>query len=286
MKRLGSRLERWASGRFPDAYYRLVQRPRLRLRFAAEKELANGVRLSHSERRSILFFTTQKCASRYVSGVINALAGPAGMMHADYDAYVSMVRVPPGQNPFGGALHTSFVPRGYYYGPIGTFRSIPGMDEYSVILQLRDPRDMLTSLYFSTAYSHAVISPKMIRRRKESLAMTIDEFVTYEVGEYLPIYEEYCRQLAKNPHILFLKYEDMVSDFETWLDRLGRHIGLNDQVSALAGIRKEASFSVQSEDIYAQRRQVTPGDHKRKLQPDTINHLNQAFETVLRQLQY
>jgi hypothetical protein len=62
------------------------------------------------------------------------------LVHADYDAYVSMVRPPKESNPFQakGALHTAFSPQGYYYGPLGTFPNIPDMGKYAIFLQLRD----------------------------------------------------------------------------------------------------------------------------------------------------
>ncbi len=150
MKHVGSLFERWLSRHFPRTYYQLVQRPRFKFRFRAEKRLADGVQLSSSSHPSIIFFTTQKCASRYVSSVISALAETAGMVHADYDAYVSMIKVPKLKNPFSpeGTLSSAFNSHGYYYGPIGTYRGIPNLENYKIVLQLRDPRDVLTSLFF------------------------------------------------------------------------------------------------------------------------------------------
>ncbi|MEX2144182.1 MAG: sulfotransferase domain-containing protein [Anaerolineales bacterium] len=288
MKRLGTRLERWLSGSFPSAYYHWVQRPRIHFRFATERKLAAGEPLSSSQRRSLIFFTTQKCASRYVSGVIATLAQAAGMMHADYDAYVSMVRMPKERNPFmaEGALAVAFKPRGFYYGPIGTFRHIPGLEQYALVLQLRDPRDMLTSLYYSTKYSHAIINPKVIRRRKEAYTLSIDEFVLKGADEYLPIYEEYCQQLLSQPAMLLLKYEDMVADFPDWLARLSVHVGLADQEETLERIKRQADFSIEREDKFSHRRQISPGDHKRKLQPDTVQRLTTLFKPSLDQLDY
>lgn len=286
MKNLASQFDRWMRQRFPQAYYHVVQRPRLRFQFRAERRLATGAASSHSERRSIVFFTTQKCASRYVSELIAKLAVPARMIHADYDAYVSMVRVPREINPFQGAMGTAFQTKGYYYGPIGTLRNIPRLGEYSVVLQLRDPRDVLTSLYFSTAYSHALISAKVLRRRKEALAMSVDEFALAEIEEYVPIYEQYCGLLETDKSVLFLRYEDMVTNFPDWLGKLSHHIGLDDQNDAIERIRQEADFSVSAEDVFSQRRQVAPGDHIRKLQPATIDELNRAFKGVLIKLGY
>jgi hypothetical protein len=45
-------------------------------------------------------------------------------------------------------------------------------------------------------------------------------------------------------------------------------------------------FTVDQEDIYSNKRQVTPGDHRRKLKPETIEHLNQVFADILQALNY
>lgn len=288
MKRVFGQIERWVSQTFPNAYYRFVQVPRFQARFSIERQLIRGKKLSTSERPSILFYTTQKCASRFVGRTIGSLAASAGMIQADYDAYVTMLRVPKEQHPFRkeGSLAQAFDPRGYYYGPIGTYREISSFHKYRVILQLRDPRDVLTSLYFSTGFSHAVISKKLIRRRKEALAQSIDQFVLDYADEYLAIYTSYCQKLLGRENTLFLKYEDMVTDFPIWLDRLSSHLGLSDQVATLKQLGVETQFSVRNEDRYSQKRQVTPGDHLRKLRPETIAELNSRFDVVLKRLSY
>lgn len=288
MKRFRSSLDRAFRIRFPKLYYEFVQRPRIHFQFQTEKKLIRGEKLSGSTNASILFFTTQKCASRYVSRVIAALADSADMVHADYDAFTAIASPPQAQNPFGrdGAIKVAFQLKGYYYGPIGTYRLIPGAEGYKAILQLRDPRDVLTSLYFSTVFSHALISKKVIRRREEAKQMTIDEFVIFETKEYIPIYQEYVDQLLGKPNVLFLKYEEMVSSFEGWLAKLIGHIGISADSAVLDQLRKEADFTIAQEDPYSQRRQVAPGDHKRKLKPETIVELNRLFGPILKRLEY
>jgi hypothetical protein len=268
MKRIRSGLDRAFRTRFPKLYYQVVQRPKLHFQFQTEKRLISGEKLSNSANPSILFFTTQKCASRYVSRVIAALAGDEDMVHADYDAFNAMLRPSLEQNPFAqnGAIQ--------------------GVKAYKTVLQLRDPRDVLTSLYFSTAFSHALISEKVIRRREEAQQMTIDDFVLMETKEYVPIYQEYVDFLLDKPNVLFLKYEDMVGGFEEWLAELIGHIGISADPALLNQLRKEADFSVTSEDPYSQRRQVTPGDHKRKLKPETITELDRLFNPILKRLKY
>lgn len=288
MKAVITRLDRQLQRRFPNAYYRLIQRPRIRLRFKAERQLSRGISLTQSKHRSILFFTTQKCASRYVDQLLGRLAKAEGLVPIDFDAYVAMDKPPRHLSPFAadGTRAVAFQPAGYYYGPFGSWREIPEMDAYAVVLQLRDPRDVLTSLYYSTAFSHALINRKVIRRRQAAQQMSVDEYVLANSDEVLRIYRRYCDKLVGAPGVLFLKYEHMVADFRDWLGQLSTHVGLSHQRDILDALLAEADFEVEYEDKYSQRRQVTPGDHRRKLAPETIRTLNQQFEPILEALHY
>jgi len=288
MRALIAGVDRTLKGRFPRAYYSLIQRPKFFFRFQKEKKLIRGASLSKSEHPSILFFTTQKCASRFVSRVIQTLAQAEGIVSVDYDAFVTILRVPKAQHPYkaDGALLSAFRPSGYFYGPIGSYRDIPERNNYCVVLQLRDPRDVLTSLYYSTAYSHSLISPKLIRERKEALAMSIDEFVLKNSKKYYSIYSDYGEKLLGQKGVLFLRYKDMVADFPKWLEELSQHTQLEHLSESLNLIKKQANFSVNGEDVYAQRRQVAPGDHLRKLTPETIEKLNQQLMPILKTFGY
>lgn len=288
MKKIGTSVERWFSNHFPELYLRLIQHPRNYSRFRVERKLSSGAHISQSDKPSILFFTTQKCASRYVDGIISRLATTAGLVHADYDAYQAMVPMPVSERPFANErnLRIAFHARGYYYGPIGSYRDIPDLDQYRIAVQLRDPRDVLTSLYYSTAFSHAIINPKIIRRRKEALGMDVNRFVLNAAEDYVRIYSRYCESLLGREWVVFLRYEDMVADFPGWLQRLSEHVYLDHEKQGLENIRNEANFSVTREDKFSQRRQVTPGDYLRKLDPEIIQQLNERFKPVLETLGY
>lgn len=288
-------MRKWIAGvdralqtRFPLAYYQLIQRPRLFFRFRTEKQLVRGVSLSKNEHASILFFTTHKCASRYVSRLFTSLAEAEGMTPVDYDAFVTSSKVPLSLHPYKaeGTLSFAFQPQGYYYGPIGSYREIPQHKDYRVFLQLRDPRDVLTSLYYSTSFSHALISPKVLRERKAALEISLDEFVLDNAKRYYLIYSDYCEYMLGQNTVLFLKYENMVGDFEGWLKQLSEHTGMDHLYESLQRIQEQADFQVSEENIFSQRRQVTPGDHMRKLKPETIVKLNDVFSPILTTLGY
>lgn len=288
MKDLTRRVERFAQRRFPAVYYHLVQRPRTHFRFRTERLLASGASLSTSVHPSVLFFTTHKCASRYVQRIISALVEPEGMPTVDYDAYLTMAPIPKQERIFTSQHVTkrAFSPAGYFYGPFGSWRPVPDSDKYRVFLQLRDPRDVLTSLYFSTAHSHALINRKMLIRRREALEMTIDEYVLQMAPQYVAIYSSYCEKLLDAPGTLFLKYEHMVADFPGWLSALSTHLALDHHSEVIERLVREANFSVDEEDKFSHRRQVTPGDHLRKLLPQTVEALDLAFAPVLQKLGY
>lgn len=286
MRRVLQQLEAFARKRLAKPYYYLVQRPRLYRAFSKERALATSTQPAASQQTSVLFFTTQKCASRYVSDVLQQLATAHGLVHADYDAYVTSFKVEPAKNPFRDAIHTAFRAQGFYYGPIGTLRTIPQMEQYKVLLQLRDPRDLLTSLYYSTAYSHAIINEKLMERRKDALQHTVDSYVLDNTQQYTRIFQKYIDGLLDKPNVLFVKYEDMVQNFEGWLQAVSTHVGLDQHAETLEAIRQQANFSVSSEDKFSQKRQVTPGDHLRKLQPETIAELNKRLAPILQRLGY
>lgn len=48
----------------------------------------------------------------------------------------------------------------------------------------------------------------------------------------------------------------------------------------------KADFQVEDEDVYRHKRQVMPGDHTRKLLPETIAALNEQFANILKTLGY
>ena len=78
----------------------------------------------------------------------------------------------------------------------------------------------------------------------------------------------------------------MVINFESWLDALIQGLELNVSSQLVDRIKREANFTFDREDIYSHKRQVTPGDHKRKLKPETIEILNDRFAKISETLGY
>ncbi|MGB3535683.1 MAG: sulfotransferase domain-containing protein [Microcoleaceae cyanobacterium] len=251
----------------------------------ADKDLPKN-----SQAQSIVFFTAHKCASVYINNILRKIVSDAGVIPIDFAKYLWQ-----DGRSIESILNSTqkaekaFKPKGYFYGSFREFRAIPDLDQYKIILILRDPRDVLTSLYFSHAYSHekpSYLLGKQPEWRIKALSQTLDEFVIANLPVYKDRYAQYTQNLLGKPNVLFLKYEEMVDDFESWLDKLVKFISIEVNPERITEIKNQANLNVNKENVYAHKRQVTPGDHQRKLQPETIALLNLELKTILEQLDY
>jgi len=149
---------------------------------------------------------------------------------------------------------------------------------------LRDPRDVLTSFYFSVAYSHYIPESRntgMQSHRKKTREKTIDDFVIEQSQGFKTTYETYAKCLFGKNNVLFMSYEDMVTDFPTWLSEVFKYLQIKPSEQLINKLIDGAQFEVE-ENIYSHKRQVKPGDHRKKLQVNTIKQLNLELQDVLK----
>ena len=197
------------------------------------------------------------------------------------------------------------------FGPIrigSTEKIFPeDLSQYSILLHLRDPRDVLTSLFFSHTFSHAKrkggFNPDD-NLRKEWEEKGIDRFVIENLPAYKERYETLISTLLDRPNVKLIRYEEMVLNYPEWLSGFlsafshidvpqRKILGLIDSPNSFSQINHRLSdkyqneFTIpQSEDIYRHKRQITPGDHQDKLKPETIEILNHEFDRILELLSY
>lgn len=156
------------------------------------------------------------------------------------------------------------------------------------VLHIRDPRDALVSMYYSWLYSHPRTddfnpSPDQIAEWQHQ---GIDNFVLAE--EDLKTRLELYVQLAANGTFQnVFTYENMVTDFSNWINAVTCQLpDLPIGTSRQLYLEFKDQFNRSGEDIFDHRRQISPGDHLRKLKPDTIEQLNRKYEKVLRYFKY
>ncbi|HEX5102847.1 MAG TPA: sulfotransferase domain-containing protein, partial [Pirellulaceae bacterium] len=192
------------------------------------------------------------------------------------------------------ALARFFRARGCIYGPIRQpelLRCLPDLQRRKVLLLLRDPRDILTSLYFSVSISHVepgnpYFQAQFRERRQQSLSQSIDSFVRERTPKLLSDFRKYCDFLHAHPNACLLRYEDMVRDFSGFLDNVSNYWGLSVDAPTRERLLALADFAVSTEDVHSHKRQVTPGDHRRKLSADSVRWLTDQFLDALETLGY
>ena len=273
----------------------LLRRRRMRRRFPNEMALLEGRSRPPGSGTSVVLFTQHKCASVYTREVFRTLACDSGLIPVNFENLVFNGQVSPREREriYGAGGKAVYPERGYCFAPIRAWHAgIPDPENYRTVLMLRDPRDVLVSFYFSMAYSHSVpeadrtMREQVLAERQTATGADIDSYVIERSGFFLETYENYLRHVFGRPNVLFVTYEQMVADFEGWLNRVVEHCRFTPSPATRERLVRESNFEVEKEDPTRHRRQVTPGDHRRKLRPETIEALNQRFATVLETLGY
>jgi hypothetical protein len=259
--------------------------------------------------KSILVYTVHKAASMFLHSISEDVAKEFGITHyspnnrGQADIYDEIRRV----------SWKAFIANPSHQGCFGPIRAgtadpiLPDeLAAFSVVLHLRDPRDVLTSLYYSSVYNHPRKEGRFNpsdEKRKQWEDKGVDGFALEQAPIYKQRYETLISGLLGRDNVTLLKYEDMVADYATWLDRfLGafshlslppkRRLGLFSTPNSLAAVHERLyekyrqDFIPPAEDVHKHIRQLAPGDHERKLAAETISHLDAQFGDILRLLDY
>jgi hypothetical protein len=265
-------------------------------RFRLERRLIAGTHRNVNTHRSIIHFSVNKAATQYTKGILRRCAIENGLTHAQINEYAR-------HSDFPYLDHLSatemvqyqhiFKPSGYLYSVFGgMIEGIPNLDNYHVILMIRDPRDVLTSRYFSHVYSHLPPGRSKIEAFDTRVAFAqqagIDRYVLEWSDQVCQIYQRYLDLLVnRQSNVYVTKYEHMMSDFPTWLDGVLDYCELDISSNHKQDLLEEAyKTRPKKENVSKHARQATPGDHIRKLQPETVEHLDALFSNILAEFGY
>lgn len=265
----------------------------LRRRFNVELKLIAGKHRNNNPHPSIIHFSLNKAATQYTKKILRGCVIENGMVPVHINEYAFYTKF-----PYLTGLKTDemvkfshiFKPNGYFYSAFGGF--VPGisdLDKYKVILMVRDPRDILVSWYYSIAFSHSIPPitsdrhEEYIRKRKNAQEITIDDHVISESDRVLNILNRYQNELlVPYPHVHLTSYEKMTSNFEGWLKGLLDASELEISSHTFQKLVEDnKQLQPKEENIYKHIRKGKPGDYLDKLQPETIEYLNNKFSPIL-----
>lgn len=152
------------------------------------------------------------------------------------------------------------------------------------ILHLRDPRDVLVSMYYSFTFSHPGIDESLRKQRRE---MGVNTFSLRHSAQLKRRYELYIRDILPLPRTTFLKYETFVLNRSKWLGEFLSAIGVNPKAwrYRLMALNNPAA-KIRRENIHAHIRKASPGDYLEKLTDETKNALTEEWRDILQALDY
>ncbi len=253
-----------------------------------EEHIVNGQALdSRMGQQGVLFFSVHKSGSSISLRYLKRLARRNDLKRLNYEAYLSSVA----PNKKGLLLAPDFLKRafnpvGYFYGCLRTFVNVPELDKYKIVLLLRDPRDVLVSYYFSMKHTNTIHQNKGVEARKRVNEITIDEYVLEIVPRFKLVYETYIEKLLPLENVYFTKFEDLIEDSPKWLQGVADYCDLEVENDLLDEIKKNVNNEPRKENPRSHHRKSTHGDFKVKLKEETVEKLNEAFDEILKKLDY
>lgn len=241
--------------------------------------------------RSIAFITMHKAGSSIADRIFRVYARHMNLVPANLAEAARKAGIAEGE--FCRTHAAELTRMGYYFGPFrGIYtRDMGGFTGNRLIVQVRDPRDCICSNYFSMGWSHRLPNEgehqdEFLKRRNEIQAKDINRFARGTVNGYRRRLEVINGIRAQHPDCLILKYETMVEATDRWRNELEDFLRVQSTAPIEGELSELMDFKVRSEDPSKHKRQVRPGDHKRKLKPETIEELNEVLGPVLRDFEY
>ena len=262
-------------------------------KYKTEISLLKGKSVNSSQAKSVMHFSMNKAATQYVKNVLETIALENEMVPVKFNEYAMTCDL-----PFFHQLSLEemkkykhvFKSKGFLYTVFSEmFYDVVDFKKYNIVFSIRDPRDILVSNYYSSAFSHS-LPPISGNKRKDFIKMRewvksveIDEYVLAESERVYNVFDKYKTELIeKHPNVAVLKYETMVSDYSQWLSQLSAKTEM--KLSHTLQNELTESFHKnrsKKEDINAHTRKGVAGDYLEKLKPETIKTLNNKFQQLL-----
>ncbi|MDO6523495.1 sulfotransferase domain-containing protein [Shimia thalassica] len=175
-----------------------------------------------------------------------------------------------------------------YYGfrNIGKLMTCPSFREDPKILLVRDPRDALTSLYFSMQKSHSL--PKSGRtaeiiseQREKASSMDIDEFVCSGNGDFILFTLNEIASVLWLPNLHVSRYEDIIFKKKEWIQNFCEFAKKPLDDALLDRILEKHDIVPNGEDSSRHIRQVAPGNYLKHLSASSVQYIENKCEKAM-----
>jgi hypothetical protein len=232
----------------------------------------------------LFVFTVHKAASLGVYDVMRRVAKKEGWRL--YSANLKAANLVEPEAPGDPTFYEQVADKSGLVGPVRMPVALPerGTEKDRYILHLRDPRDVLVSMFYSWSYSHPGVNDAYREQLRER---GVNDFALRESAALHEKYAHYVRDFLPLPQTTLLKYEDFVTDRPKWLSAFLGAAGLDPDEGFYKRLaRRNPAAKLRKEDVHAHIRKAEPGDYLDKLDAETIATLNRQWEGLLNALDY
>lgn len=241
-----------------------------------------------TEGKSVFFLSLHKCATSFFTHSI--LPHTSFHKHIDYQT----------QQYRNEVVDIDIADYGCVYGVIRVVEEQhPSYDMTSVLIDtassgrydnlflLRDPRDILVSMYYSFGVSHGFSQNQEIRKyqekRREIISkLDLDEFSLRESVVLKQKYEVLMR-LIESTDGQVLRYEDLIENCGLFLGQMRTYLPISDEVANIL-YRQTRPRAIESP--MSHRRSGKVAGYKEKLKYSTIDYVNHTMSHVLKTFGY
>lgn len=168
-------------------------------------------------------------------------------------------------------------------------------EDINYIVQIRDARDCLTSLYYYMYNCVDKGSDYKIKSKKFVRSHNINEYAKSQIGSGILLEKHKpLLELQQYDNITFVTYEDMVLNFPKWAKVITKNFNLNrteyKQIvtkfkKEFEGVKETNPKKIIGGLRKSHKRRIYPGDYKNKFDKQTIKYLNNQFSPYLDLLQ-
>ncbi len=247
--------------------------------------------------RSIIFYTTHKCASTFVQRLFEIISKNAEYELVDYAGTIwgAGDRFKNIESPYELFLERAYSDlyslNGKIYGPQREYLDFPGRNKFKHIFFLRDPRDVLVSAYYSFAFTHTKPLRSgdrdvFLQQRAQIQEQEIDAYVLEQAEEWIvPFYQNYQKLRDTADDYLYLQYALFINDTAEFIKKISDFCALSPSEKEIRILMQEAS-PVQIREKMTHKRSGKTGQYLEKLRPETIEKLNDILADVLREWEF
>lgn len=244
-----------------------------------------------SKRDSFFMFSFPRCGSTLLDRMLRQLCDGTKTPYLTIgdDAFAGGVQM----GRIGSDIETLFSPHGYGYLGLRAFFSFdPTFDFSSVrkVLLVRDPRDMLVSLFFSMKHSHDIpkegaASKRMQNYRDIVQQVDINDFLDTPQGDLaIKVFKNSVKryqQFIFDEQLRVYHYEKVIFEKATWVKDLTEYLSIPASQALMDQVVADNDIVPDKENPHAHIRQVRPGNYLQHLSEASITRLNNDFAEEL-----